>query len=153
MYFFAYFQIFKRFWPPFGLHFATFSILFACLFLALILRCSWIDFSCNFRCPEPRKPCSRCSGSVISYFSPFSKKHEKSMISASIWASFSILFLCFFDTFSPSIFACLFGCHFFDFWSKMVAKRLPMSAGPSPPLATRGRSKNASATQPRFVID
>ena len=89
---YAFFRLFFEFGIDFGSHFgfifASFSILFACLFLALILRCSWIDFSCNFRCPERRKPCSRCSGSVISYFSPFSKKHEKSMISASILAPF-----------------------------------------------------------------
>ena len=44
------------------------------------------------------------------------------MILASILALFWTLLGSIFDTFSASIFACIFGCHFFDFWSKMAPK-------------------------------
>ena len=44
------------------------------------------------------------------------------MILASILALFWTLLGSIFDTFSASIFACIFGCHFFDFWSKKAPK-------------------------------
>ena len=45
---------------------------------------------------------------------------------SSILASFLVLFASFFDTFSASIFGWFFGCHFFDFGPKMVAKGCPI---------------------------
>ena len=42
---------------------------------------------------------------------------------------------------------------FFGFWSKMVAKMGPDLVSRTPPWQPKKRSKNATATQPRFFID
>ena len=53
-----FFLVFFRFWMDFGSHFGcilvSFSILFASLFRASILHRFCIDFSCIFKCSEPR---------------------------------------------------------------------------------------------------
>ena len=74
------------------------------------------------------------------------------MISVSILASFWTLLALFFDTFSVLIFACFFGSHFFDFWSKMVPKMVRGNLDvvsfwrPMPP-------QNAPKTHPRHNLD
>ena len=53
-----FFPVFFRFWTDFGSHFGctlvSFSILFACLFLASILHRFYTDLSRLFKCPEQR---------------------------------------------------------------------------------------------------
>ena len=146
------FQIFRRSRPPFGLHFGI-------IFHTFCIAFSGIDFVCilywlfmYFRCPEPVKSCSRPSGGLISYISSFLKKLKKSWIWASILASFWEPFGINFQYFFGIDFCMPFWMPFFRFLVETDRQSGPKNRYWTPPLAPKGRFKNASATPPRFFM-
>ena len=134
----------------FGCILPSFSILFACLFFASMLHRFWIDFLSFFAC---RKPKILFVFKELRGFSPFSKRYQKSLILASILASFRHHFSIVFRYFFGLNFWMPFWIHFFWLLLKNGSQNGRSWNPGCRPLGAPGLPQNVPKTHPRRNLD
>ena len=141
---------FKTIFHDFGSILPSFYLLFALLFSSSISHRFLIDFWLIFDAfLHAQNHVFYCKTNSFGHFRFFWKNLKNQQFSHPFWHHFGIILASFFDTFSASIFGCLFGCHFFDFWSKMAPKMVRGNLHVSTLLAPR----TAPKTHPQRNLD
>ena len=101
-----------------GLHLASILASFSIFLHSFFGHRFCIDFELNFHAfLSAQNHVFYCKTNSFEHFSLFQKSLNFHRFWPPFWHHFGSLVALIFNTFSASIFACLFGCIFFDFWS------------------------------------